>query len=165
MPEATAEERVKLLERNLKAMVQICHGFYFAWRQAATEIAGTDKAEQLVKRFYEIVGEDTASLYQGAGVNPEDPLAVAKALERSSLIMGEIARAEPGSSPNEARLVHTACPWKDSHGRRGLLHECNTGCDQWFMTAIERLSPNLHVETISSLARGDATCTRRVWRD
>lgn len=164
MSEPTTEERVKLLERNLRAMIQICHGFYFAWRQAATEIAGTDKTEQLVRRFYEIVGEDTARLYEEAGLG-STPYLVAKALERSSLIMGETARAERGENEREARLVHTVCPWKESHDKRGLLHECNTGCDQWFLTTMQGLSPNLRVETLSSLARGDSTCTRRIWKE
>jgi len=138
-------------------MIHVSHDFFHRWRRAALESGGEEKARQMELRFWELVGEGTAEAYRR--LNPASLKAIVDLIARSSAIMGEeVTTREEG---NTCFLVHSACPWPESYRASGLGGSCRPGCDRWFASTLAALDDGYQVETLSSLADGDTTCTRQ----
>lgn len=150
------------IERDWKTMIKISHDFFHCWRKAVLEKYGEKEAEQLVLRFWELVGDNTAKSYLKAKIDTNDPKKVALAAARSSQIMGENVHVE---EKGEAYLlVHDDCPWIGSYRAAGAPGKCQPGCDRWFEATVSALSPNLGLENQSSLANGAEKCVRRFFK-
>lgn len=158
----TVEELEKLLtrkERDWESMLNINHDFFHCWRRAAEEKLSAKDANNLVMRFWELVGTSTGEMYLQRGGKPEDVEKLAFTMMRASHVMGETAHMS--LEGDTSVLVHTACPWMDSFRDTGAPNQCQAGCDHWFQTTIQTISSNLRVVTESALPAGDSTCTRR----
>jgi predicted ArsR family transcriptional regulator len=148
-------------ERDLKAMWNICRDFFYKWRESVSESFGEEKASELVKKFWEKVGEGTAVLYKEHGINPDNLEDIARAIARSSEIMGEKVEIEKGDGWVVVR--HLKCPWWDWARRFGLEEEDKEGCDVWFRATVSNLNPKAKVETVKSFVSGDGMCERRIY--
>ena len=149
------------VERDLKAMWNICRDFYFKWRETVRDEFGEEKARELTEKFWEKVGEGTAILYKEHGINPDSLMDIAKAIARSSEIMGE--KVELEEKDGEVIVRHVKCPWWDWAQRLGLEEEDQAGCDVWFKVTVEKLNPRADVETLKSFAMGHGMCERRIY--
>ena len=148
-------------EKDLKVMWNICRDFFYKWRSVVEEEFGREKARDLVKKFWEKVGEGTAKLYKEHGVNPENLVEIAKAIARSSEIMGE--KVEVLAEEDKVIVRHTSCPWFDWAKMFGLEEEDKEGCDIWFKVTVEKMNPRAKVETTKSFAAGDDFCERIIY--
>lgn len=152
----------KNIERDWKVMIKVSHDFFHCWRKAVLEKYGEEETEKLVLRFWELVGENTAKSYLNAKIDPGDLNQVVKGAARSSQIMGEKVRVEKVG--DDYLLIHDECPWIKSYKEAGAPGKCQPGCDRWFEATVSAMSPNLGVETISSLASGAQNCVRRFFK-
>ncbi len=148
-------------ERDLKAMWNICRDFYFKWRDTVRDEFGDEKARELTEKFWEKVGKGTAELYLEHGIDSGDLSHIAKAIARSSEIMGE--KVELEERDNEVIVRHVKCPWWDWAHRLGLEKEDQAGCDIWFKVTVQNLNPDADVETTKSFAMGHGMCERRIF--
>ncbi len=149
------------VERDLRAMWNICRDFYFKWWETVKDSFGEEKANELIEKFWEKVGEGTAELYREHGIDSEDLKAIAWAIGRSSEIMGEKVEIE---EKGDAVIVrHVECPWWEWAKRFGLEKEDQKGCDIWFKVTVENLNPSATVETLKSFAAGHGMCERRIY--
>ncbi len=148
-------------EKDLRAMWNICRDFFFKWRETVKDAFGEEKAKELVEKFWEKVGEGTAFLYKEHGINPDNLTDIAKAIARSSEIMGE--KVELEERGDEVIIRHVKCPWWDWAQWLGLEREDQAGCDIWFRVTVEKLNPHARVETLKSFAMGDEVCERRIY--
>ncbi len=156
------------LEKRFKMMAQILRATHFEWRRAALAFCPDADPKELVMKFWEEVGHDTAAAYLKQ-LDPAKPLPkqMAENTVFSSLCMGEDARVVEGTDERECFVRHDGCPWYDWHQRLGLLEEDQAGCDQWFRTFTadinEKLGAAIKWETQKCLAAGDDHCLRRFW--
>ncbi|MDA8335866.1 MAG: L-2-amino-thiazoline-4-carboxylic acid hydrolase [Peptococcaceae bacterium] len=147
------------MEKQWRGMIRVSHDFFHRWRQAVLEGEGEEKAREMELRFWELVGQGTADAYRR--LNPASLGAIVDLMARSSRIMGEEVTTR--KSGDECFLVHTGCPWPESYRAAGLGGSCRPGCDRWFAATLANLDAGYAVETLSSLADGDTTCTRRFY--
>lgn len=146
-----------------KTMILISHDFFHKWRKAVIEAYGEEAEEKLTLRFWDLVGAGTAESYLKKGkINPNDVEQVVQAVARSSEIMGEKVHVENDGA--FFYLVHEQCPWINSYKASGAPGKCEPGCSRWFEAAVAALSPDLQVETTSSLALGHDKCVRKFWK-
>ncbi|MDA8235306.1 MAG: L-2-amino-thiazoline-4-carboxylic acid hydrolase [Clostridia bacterium] len=147
------------MARNWKSMIMISHDFFHRWRQVAEESLGKQETQKMINSFWEKVGRSTAESYLGKNRDPENVEEVVQAFARASEVMGE--KVKVVQDDRFVLLIHDECPWIDSFKNYGAPGECQEGCDSWFKSAVQGISPNLKVETTSCLASGESTCTRR----
>ena len=150
-------------------MSQILRMSHFEWLKTAMHFAREGTSElAVVKKYWEIVGQDTAPGYL-KHIDPAQPLPrqIAENYVFSSLSMGEDAVVVEGRDDRESFAQHNGCPWHDWHRRLGKLEQDLPGCDAWleaFVTDInEALGSNVKWETVKSLPGGDHICLRRFW--
>jgi hypothetical protein len=156
-------------KKKYEVLSNILHVSHFEWRRAALAACpGLDPLE-LIKRYWEEVGKDTAKYYLKK-IDPDQDLAaqVAELFVSSSVAMGE--DAEVVNAPaGESQVVHNDCPWVHWHRRQGLLEEDQPGCDHWFKTVVnqinEALGRTLRFETVEALPGGAQCCRRRFWEE
>ncbi len=160
-----------LLAAKFAALCEIVRAQHFAWRDAVRESCPDVDAGLVVRRMWEITGEQTAAAYRRR-IDRTKPLAaqIADGIVFSSRCMGEDAHAEAAKADDgrdEAFVRHAACPWPRWHERNGLTAEDRPGCDRWFDATLEALSRDLgatiRFETLESLPEGGASCLRRIW--
>lgn len=156
---AELEKQLARKERDWESVNRINHDFFHCWRRAVAEKFSPQEANDVLMRFWELVGESTGKTYLQRGGKPEDLEQIAFTMMRASHVMGETAHM--ALEADASVLVHTACPWMDSFRDTGAANQCQAGCDHWFQTTIKTISPNVRVVTESALPAGDATCTRR----
>lgn len=156
---AVLEKQLARKERDWESMIRINHDFFHCWRRAAEEKLSAQDANDVLMRFWEMVGEGTGQMYLARGGKPDDLEQLAFTMMRASHVMGESAHM--AVEEDSSVLVHTACPWMDSFSETGAENGCQAGCDHWFQTTVRTISPNVQVVTESALPAGDATCTRR----
>lgn len=157
------------LVKKFHMLSQIQRKSHFEWLEAAMHFAkdGTTELE-VVKKFWEIVGRDTAPGYL-RHIDPDKPLPrqIAECFVFSSQSMGEDAVLVDGEGENESFARHNGCPWYDWHERLGKMDQDLPGCEAWlesFMAAINKeLGTNVKWETVKSLPAGDDVCLRRFW--
>jgi hypothetical protein len=153
------EKQLARKERDWESMIRINHDFFHCWRRAAEEKLSAQDANEVLMRFWELVGVGTGEMYKARGGKPEDLEQLAFTMMRASHVMGESAHMS--MEKDASVLVHTACPWMESFRDTGAANQCQAGCDHWFQTTVRTISPNVKVVTESALPAGDATCTRR----
>jgi len=141
---------------------------HFEWRRAVASLCPDLDPTEAVKKYWEVVGKDTAAFYLKK-IDASEGLAaqVAALYVASSVAMGEDAAVVPSPNAGESLARHEACPWFDWHKREGLLHEDQVGCDWWLQTVVEEinksLGSDLKFETVESLPAGGNSCLRRFW--
>lgn len=156
------------VDKKFKILCQIMRASHFEWRRAALAAAPNMAPVDLVMKFWEEVGHDTADAYLKQ-IDPSKPLPkqLASCTEFSSVSMGEDAKVVEGKDDSEAFLRHDGCPWYDWHKKLDLLSEDQPGCDRWFQVIVEdvnkKLGTNVKFETLKSLPAGDECCLRRFW--
>lgn len=156
------EKQLARKERDWESMIRINHDFFHSWRRAAEDKLSAKDANDLLMHFWDLVGAGTGNMYLERGGKPEDLEQLAFTMMRASHVMGESAHM--AIEGDTSVLVHTACPWMDSFRDTGAANQCQAGCDRWFQTTIQTISPNVRVVTEAALPAGDATCTRRFSR-
>ncbi len=156
------------LEKKFKMMSNILRATHFEWRRAALASCPDADPKELVMKFWEEVGHDTAAAYLKQ-IDPSKPLPrqLAQNTVFSSLCMDEDAKIVEGKDDQESYVHHDGCPWYDWHKRLDLLEEDQAGCDHWFRTFTkdinEKLGTDVKWETQKCLAGGDDICLRRFW--
>ncbi len=161
---ASDEKRKLDVERKWRYMIPVAHQFYIYGRKAAEELLGPDGVNKFIERFWQTAGEDTAHMYLELGkLDPNDLIALARAVARSSEIMGEDAEAK--KEGNRAYVIHHACPWPKSYEDNGLPESCQGGCDIWFQTIAAVISPRIRVKTTRSIPAGEGICVREFWQE
>jgi hypothetical protein len=156
------------LEKKYNVLSQIQRASHFEWLRAAKELCPDVSELDLVLKYWEIVGHDTAKNYL-KHLDPEKPLPeqVAKNYVFSSQSMGENAEFVEGKDENEAFAQHVGCPWFEWHQRLDKLDQDQAGCDMWLETFVDdinkELGTNLKWETMKSIPAGDRICLRRFW--
>jgi hypothetical protein len=156
---ADLEKQLARKERDWESMIRINHDFFHCWRRAAEEKLSPQDANDLVMRFWELVGVGTGEMYLARGGKPENLEQIAFTMMRASHVMGETAHMS--MEGDASVLVHTACPWTDSFRDSGAPNQCQAGCDHWFQVTAKTISPKLRVTTESALPAGASSCTRR----
>jgi len=157
-------------EKKFAILSQINRMAHFEWRRAALALCPSVKPMDLVLRYWEEVGHDTADAYLKR-MDRNKPIApqIAGSFIWSSRSMGEDAYLYEGDNPKEAYMVHRGCPWAEFHKREGLLEEDQPGCDKWLEVLIDdinkELGCNVKWETLESLPAGGSACIRRLWED
>jgi hypothetical protein len=158
------------LEKKYNMLSQIQRASHFEWLRAAKELCPDVSELELVLKFWEIVGHDTAENYL-KHLDPEKPLPeqIAKNFVFSSQSMGEDAEFVEGKDEKEAFAQHVGCPWFEWHQRLDKLDQDQAGCDMWLKTFIDDLNKvlgsNVKWETVKSIPNGDEICLRRFWVD
>ncbi|MEE9224074.1 MAG: hypothetical protein V3U51_04935 [Thermoplasmata archaeon] len=156
------------LEKKFNMLSQIQRASHFEWLRAAKELCPDVSELDLVLKFWEIVGHDTAKNYL-KHLDPEKPLPeqIAKNFVFSSQAMGEDAEFVEGKDEKEAFAQHVGCPWFEWHQRLDKLDQDQAGCDKWLETFVDdinkELGTNLKWETVKSIPKGDEVCLRRFW--
>ncbi|AGL00654.1 L-2-amino-thiazoline-4-carboxylic acid hydrolase [Desulfoscipio gibsoniae] len=154
-------KRQQKLERDWKTMIVISHDFFHSWRRAVSEKYGDAAMEQLTYRFWELIGQNTAAQYKKGKVDSASAEQLARAVARSSEIMGETVRVE--QEGDAWLLIHDACPWIKSYQQAGYPGQCRSGCDKWFSATVAELASGIAVETTACLADGDKWCIRKFY--
>jgi hypothetical protein len=156
--------------QRFELLANIMRASHFEWRRAVLSLHPDQDPAELVKRYWEEVGKDTAKFYLKR-IDPEKGLAgqVAALIVSSSVAMGEDAEVLESPGGESCQVRHNACPWFDWHRREGLLQEDQPGCDHWLKTVVDEinraLGRKLRFETISSLPAGGTSCVRRFWEE
>lgn len=151
-------------EQKFNVLCQITRASHFEWRQAIMDMFPDENIMELVLKYWEIVGHDTAKAYLKK-IDKDQPIApqIAKMIVNSSLAMGESAEMSEEYNGN-IQLIHSACPWYDWHQKHNALNEDQPGCDRWFQTIVNdinhELGSQVEVKTTSSLPAGDRNCLR-----
>ncbi|MBI4318280.1 MAG: L-2-amino-thiazoline-4-carboxylic acid hydrolase [Chloroflexi bacterium] len=150
------------VETKWRYMIPVSHQFYIYARQVAGDLLGEERADDFVQRFWQRSGRETGRLYlTKAKLNPDDLIGLARAMERSSAIMGE--DTEIVVENEKVFFVHNHCPWPNSYADAGLPESCQGGCDAWFREASAAVSPRIRVRTTKSIPSGDGSCVRELW--
>lgn len=157
------------IEKKFHVLSQIQRMSHFEWLAAAMHFAKEGTSElDVVKKYWEIVGHDTAAAYL-QHLDPDRPLPrqIAECYVFSSRSMGEDAEFVEGAGDHEAFARHNGCPWHAWHLRHDKLEQDLPGCDMWirsFLDVIsEKLGTRIRFETRESLPGGDSVCLRRFW--
>ncbi len=156
------------LEKKFNMLSQIQRASHFEWLRAAKELCPDVSELDLVLKFWEIVGHDTAKNYL-KHLDPEKslPEQIAKNFGFSSQAMGEDAEFVEGKDEKEAFAQHVGCPWFEWHQRLDKMDQDQAGCDKWLETFVDdinkELGTELKWETVKSIPNGDAVCLRRFW--
>ena len=154
--------------KKLEILSGIMRASHFEWRRAALALCPEMDPIELVKKYWEEVGKDTAQFYlkkiDPAGNIPEQ---IARLFVSSSQAMGENAVLSGTTEDGKHQAKHIDCPWYQWHQREHLLQEDQVGCDHWLQTVIHEINRTLGTsvkcETVSSLPAGDGCCLRRFW--
>jgi hypothetical protein len=156
--------------KKLKVLATIMRASHFQWRRAAlASCPGSDPLE-LVNRYWDEVGKDTARYYLRM-IDPDKDLAeqVAALFVSSSEVMGEDAEVIAKSSEGHSQVRHHSCPWFDWHQREGLLAEDQAGCDHFLQVVMDEinlaLGASLRFRTVESLPGGGGCCLRQIWEE
>lgn len=158
-------------EQILDALMGIEHMAHFEWREAALKACPDVDPTELVKKYWEIVGEDTADSYVGMldVTKPTFVQDVANSIAFSSVAMGEDAKVIEGRSRLEAYIRWDRCPWYEYGRRNDAVEEDLPGCDRWCEVAIDRVNlyfgVDLKYETLKAFPLGDDCCLRRIWME
>lgn len=152
--------------KDWKIMNELLRDFYFSWLEVVGPKleAGGVPLEEVVADFWKKVGEEGAELYKKHLPPERDLLSLARAIKRSSEIMGEEVEIEEGEG-GAIILRHMECPWLERSRRRGYERLCRLGCDAWFEAALKGVSPELKVETREAMPEGGSCCERKIWRE
>ncbi len=154
--------------KKLEILSGIMRASHFEWRRAALALNPDLDPVELVKKYWEEVGKDTAKFYLRK-IDPQGDVAaqVAQLFVSSSQAMGEDAELLESTTDGKHQARHNDCPWYHWHQREGLLHEDQIGCDHWLKTVVDEvnaaLGTRLHFETVTSLPAGGGCCLRRFW--
>ncbi|KXA89308.1 hypothetical protein AKJ61_03180 [candidate division MSBL1 archaeon SCGC-AAA259B11] len=158
-------------EQILNALMGIEHMAHFEWREAALEVCPDVDPQELVEKYWEIVGRDTADSYV-TRLDKTDPTFVrdvANSIAFSSVAMGEDAKVIKGRSEMEYYVRWDRCPWYEYGRRYDAVEEDLPGCDKWCEVVIERINKyfgtDLKFETIKAHPLGDDCCLRRIWSE
>lgn len=150
-------------EKRWKELLYICHNFYFTWRNTVVEQLGQKETIDIVLKFWEKIGKDTANAYLKRGrVDVDKPVTIAKAIKRSCEIMGEVVELVKRNE-NDVVVRHIYCPWWPSHKRLKLERECQLICDKWFQCVVKTLNSQMKIVTLKSIPRGNSCCERCIW--
>ena len=154
--------------KRFELLANIMRASHFEWRRAVASLCPDLDPTEVVKRYWEEVGKDTAAFYIKK-IDPDGDIAaqLAALYVASSVAMGEDAEVVASSVPGESLARHKACPWYDWHKREGLLPEDQVGCDRWLLTVVDEINKNLGTdlcfETVESLPTGGSSCLRKFW--
>lgn len=156
--------------KKLEVLATIMRASHFQWRRAAlASCPGVDPLE-LVNRYWEEVGKDTAKYYLRQ-IDPDQDLAYqfASLFVSSSEVMGEDAEKIGKSPEGRCQVRHNSCPWFDWHRREGLLAEDQPGCDHFLQVVVDEinqaLGASLCFRTVESLPGGGGCCLRQIWEE
>ncbi|MFQ6115448.1 MAG: hypothetical protein ACE5NG_15415 [bacterium] len=153
------------LDQKFKALCQITRAAHFEWRATFMKMFPDMDPKEVVLKYWEIVGHDTAKAYLKQ-IDKTKPLLsqIAQLIVDSSLAMGENARVIAGETEHEIYFEHLECPWFEWHQKHDALAEDQPGCDCWIATILKdinkALGTNIEFETLSSLPNGDGSCKR-----
>jgi len=156
------------VEKKFHVLCEITRASHFEWLRAVRALAPELDLSELVRRYWQEVGRDTAVAYL-RHIDPQKPLPeqIARSFAFSSQCMGENCTVKPGRDDSEYFAEHTGCPWFDWHKKEGLLEMDRMRCDAWLGAIVEdankSLNSKLKAETLKSLPDGDDTCLRRFW--
>ncbi|MFH1844763.1 MAG: hypothetical protein ABIF77_16345 [bacterium] len=157
-------------ERRFEVLATIMRASHFQWRRAALALnPGLDPGE-LVNRYWDEVGRDTASYYLRQ-IDADGDVAeqVAALFVSSSVVMGEEAEVIENSADGRCQVRHHSCPWFDWHQRENLLAEDLAGCDHFLQVVVKAinsaLGTSLRVSTVESLPGGGGGCLRQFWEE
>lgn len=157
------------IKRKFDVLADIMRASHFEWRRAVMELYPDTDPKELVKRYWEEVGKDTAKYYLKK-IDPTKTLAeqVAALFVSSSIAMGEDAEVVSKADDGGVCVRHNNCPWYRWHKKENLLAEDRLGCDHWFKTVVEEinkaLGTSLCFETTENLPEGGKCCLRRFWQ-
>ena len=156
--------------KKFDLLANIKRASHFEWRRAVLALCPGLSASELVMRYWEEVGKDTAKFYL-TKIDGALPMAqqVAALVVSSSVAMGETAEVLNAASEGRYYVRHTECPWYVWHKREDLLHEDQLGCDHWLKTVIQEintaLGTSLRFRTVESLPGGGTSCLRLLWEE
>lgn len=155
-------------DKKSKVMSNIWRASHFEWRRAAQLCFPYADPKELVLKYWEEVGRDTATAYlKQLDLSKPLPAQLAENAVFSSVCIGAAARVVAGQDEHESFVQHDACPWYEWYQRMDLLEEDRVGCDQWFRFFVqginEKLGTSLKFETLKTLPDGDDCCLRRFW--
>lgn len=156
--------------KKFDLLANIMRASHFEWRRAALALCPDLSPLELVKRYWEEVGKDTAKFYlKKIDGNRSLAQQVASLVVSSSVAMGENAEVLEGEREGRYRVRHTECPWYVWHKRENLLPEDQIGCDHWLKTVVDAinaaLGASLRFETVESLPSGGTCCLREFWEE
>jgi hypothetical protein len=158
------------IEKKYAVLATIMRASHFQWRRAALALNPDIDSIDLVNRYWDEVGKDTAQYY----VRQMDPVGdVAEQFTAlfvsSSVVMGEDAEVIDKSAEGRAQMRHNSCPWYDWHQREGLLAEDLVGCNHFLQVVVDdvnaALGISLRFETVESLPDGGRCCLRQFWEE
>jgi hypothetical protein len=153
--------------KRFQVLAEIMRASHFEWRRAALASCPDLNPVELVKKYWEEVGKDTASYYLKR-IDPERDLAqqVAELFAGSSQVMGEDAEVVEPSPEGHSQVRHQDCPWYRWHRQQD---EDQVGCDHFLKTVVDEinaaLGASLCFATDESLPGGQGCCLRRFWEE
>jgi len=156
--------------KKFEILSSIMRASHFEWRRAVMWLCPDLDPIEIVKKYWEEVGKDTAKFYL-TKIDPEKDLAeqVAGLYVASSVAMGEDAEVAEKSPEGHSQARHKNCPWFTWHKKQGLEEEDIAGCDQWLETVVKEINSamgrSLRFETVESLPGGDKCCLRKFWEE
>jgi len=155
--------------KRFEILSNIMRASHFEWRRAILKQFPDQDPVEMVKKYWEEVGKDTAGFYvRKIDPSGDIPRQVAALIVSSSVAMGEDAVLAENSD-GCATVLHRDCPWYHWHKREGILEEDLAGCDHWLRTVINEINKtlgvNLRFETTESLPGGGKRCVRRIWEE
>lgn len=156
--------------KKLKILSDIMRASHFEWRRAVLGLYPDANSVEVVKRYWEEVGKDTAQFYLKK-IDPQGdlPAQFAALFVSSSVVMGEDAELMENTADGKAQARHNDCPWVHWHRKEGLLVEDQVGCDHWLKTVVDEvnsaLGSSLCFETVEALPAGGECCLRRFWEE
>lgn len=155
-------------KKRFEILSGIMRASHFEWRKAALEMSPGIDPIRLVKKYWEVVGKDTAQFYLKK-IDPQRDVAqqTAEMFVSSSQAMGEDAVMLGQNADGCWEARHNDCPWFHWHKKENLLDEDQVGCDQWLKTVVDEINAALHThvrfETTESLPAGGGCCHRKFW--
>jgi hypothetical protein len=156
--------------KKLKVLASIMRASHFQWRRAALASCPDLDPQQLVNRYWDEVGKDTAKYYLRM-IDPEQDLAeqFASLFVSSSVVMGEDAETIEKSPDGRCQVRHNGCPWFDWHQREDLLAEDLAGCDHFLQVVVDEinaaLGTSLRFATAEAMPAGGSCCLRQFWEE
>ena len=158
------------IEKKYAVLANIMRASHFQWRRTALAVNPNIDPIDLVNRYWDEVGKDTAQYYVRM-IDPAGDLAeqFAALFVSSSVIMGEDAEEIAQSAAGREQVRHNSCPWYDWHQREGLLAEDLGGCNHFLQVVVDgvnaALGTSLRFETVESLPGGGSCCLRQFWEE
>jgi len=156
--------------KKFEALAAIMRASHFEWRRAALALSPDVEPFELIKRYWEEVGKDTAKFYLKK-IDPARDLGeqMAELFVSSSVVMGEDAEVLAKNADGQSQARHNDCPWYHWHKREDLLAEDQPGCDYFIQVVVDEINAalgrSLRFATDEALPAGGGCCWRRFWEE